>query len=437
MKRLSVLLLAVAALLSNAAVAQVKIDEEGLKSKIAKSDADIANPKKNVKAATWLERGKVFVEAYTTPTNGMYPRLPETMAQTLFGKPSGNKTVKFGDQSYKELKYKAVTAYSQDGEIKFWISNVEITPEALPKAIEAYRKAYDLDKGTANKVKDGLTNVTNAYKQDADYYFSTRKYDQAAEVFRKVYELQIDAPISVIDTASIYNAGYLFAVANKYQDGAECLKLAKQYGYDNDGDIYYLLGHCYTGMDDKAAAKEALTEGVKKYPKNSKIVESLIAYYSTSGEDPAQIIPLVQGAIDNDPSNPELWGGLGRIYDKLGDPDKAIDAFAKSAELTPKDFGANFNLGLLYIKKGDKMNEDLSKRQITNRKEYDDSLAAMLDVYAQSIAPLERALAAKPNDNTTVELLKNVCFRLRDAKPEYMEKYQKYNELLKTLPAQQ
>ena len=52
--------MAAMALLVSATVAQaqMKVDEEGIKKKLAKSDADIQNPKKNAKPATWITRGK-------------------------------------------------------------------------------------------------------------------------------------------------------------------------------------------------------------------------------------------------------------------------------------------------------------------------------------------------------------------------------------------
>ena len=41
-------------------------------SKIEKSDADIADAKKGAKAATWVNRGKLFYEAASEPTKNLF-----------------------------------------------------------------------------------------------------------------------------------------------------------------------------------------------------------------------------------------------------------------------------------------------------------------------------------------------------------------------------
>jgi hypothetical protein len=38
-----------------------------------------------------------------------------------------------------------------------------------------------------------------------------------------------------------------------------------------------------------------------------------------------------------------------------------------------------------------------------------------------------------PEDVNTVEFLKSICFQVRNEKPEYMEKYEKYNALFKQM----
>lgn len=86
---------------------------------------------------------------------------------------------------------------------------------------------------------------------------------------------------------------------------------------------------------------------------NTKLVEGLLSVYAATGEDPNTIIPIVEEAIQKDPKNPELYAGLGRVYDKLGQADKSIEAFNHALSLAPEDFGTNFNIGLMLIKQGD------------------------------------------------------------------------------------
>ncbi len=427
--------MAVMALLVSATVApaQMKVDEEGIKKKLAKSDADIQNPKKNTKAATWINRGKVYYEAATAPTAGLYAGMDTKAATIMFGKPKTS-SKKIGDVTYKQLNFPYFMAYADDkGRIVMWKQKLVLSEDPLGTAYEAYLKAYEVDKNA--KVKDGMESLVNAYKQDAQNAYSMIKYKDAAKLFRAAYDIEKHPVLNRVDTASVFNAGYLYTLANDFKNGEKNLKIAKDLGYENNGDIYYLMYYCYNGMKDSVNAKQILLDGLAKYPKNTNIVTYLLSFYANGGGDPQEIIPIVLKSIEDDPKNPDLWSGLGRIYDKLGQPDKSIEAFAKAAELMPKDFGAHFNLGLLYIKKGDEMNKEMNSRQFDSQKEYNDALATVNAVYAQSIAPLEKALELNPKESATVELLKNVCFRLRD-EPGIMEKYNKYNEMFKNMPQQ-
>ena len=204
-------------------------------------------------------------------------------------------------------------------------------------------------------------------------------------------------------------------------------------GLAKGGDTYYYLNLCYAGEGKNAEAKQVLMDGIKAYPMNSKLVEGLLSVYAATGEDPNEIIPLVHEAIQNDPKNPELYAGLGRVYDKLGQPDKSIEAFKQALALAPDDFATNYNIGLMLIKRGDEANNALNDKMFTSTESLKAEEAAVNAMYAEALAPLEKAHELQPDDITTVELLKNLYFRFRDDNAQYMEKYKHYNELLESM----
>ncbi len=446
-------LLAAATMLFSAPImaqSQIKVDKEGFAKKIEKSDADIQNPKKNTKSAVWLDRGKIFTDAAMAPSNGLYKGVDEKTMPLMFGKPSSTETKKIGDVDYQASTYENFIAYIRDGKVVFWETTTEVAEDALTKAYDAYVKAIELDAKAAEKAKPGMMQIVSVYKQDAENSFLKQDYKAAADAFKKAYDIEENPAVNIPDTAALFNAGFLYTIASEFQNGAECLKTAlDKYNYANDGDTYYYLFHCYFGLKDNESARAILMDGLGKYPKNNKIVEGLLQLYSNGGGDPQEIIPIVEKAVNDDPNNPDLWGGLGRIYEKLyeyykeagendqamGELDKSVAAFEKAAELAKNDFSAQFNLGLLQIKKGDELNQILNKSNITSQEEYNASLGKVNAVYALSVAPLEAALALQPNDPSTIELLKNVCFRLRD-EAGMMDKYNKYNDMFKNLQGQ-
>ena len=141
----------------------------------------------------------------------------------------------------------------------------------------------------------------------------------------------------------------------------------------------------------------------------------------------------VQKGIENDPNNPELWSGLGRVYDKLGDNQKALEAFGKAVGLTPDDFNANFNYALMVVRSADNMTTEFNGKSFTSREERDAEMAKLNEAYAKALAPLEKAHSINPEEPITVELLKSLYFRLRDESPEMMDNFNKYNELFKSM----
>ena len=101
--------------------------------------------------------------------------------------------------------------------------------------------------------------------------------------------------------------------------------------------------------------------------------------------------------------------------------------------LAPEDFGTNFNIGLMLIKQGDAANNILKDKPFTSKKAFDEDLAKVNNMYSKALAPLEKAHSLNPKDVSTVELLKNLYFRLRDESPANMDNYKKYNELLQSM----
>lgn len=431
MKKLTILFSMMLMMMASVGVAQVKADQDEWQRKIDKSDKDVANPKKNIKSDVWLDRGAMFVSLDAAPTQGLYSGMDTRSLNTMYGN-SALVDETIGQKTYKKKGTAQFRAYLDGGRVVSWVSTWAFSKEALAKAEEAYLKAYEIDNGSKEKVAAGLTSIANAYRQAAANYFEIQDNKNAAKNFFAAYETSLKEPLAVIDTASAFNGGYLAVTESNFRNGAKYLNVAYDNGYYSDGDLFYLLYFCHVGLKDVEKAKEVLHDGLAKFPKNNKIVEGLMAVYTMDGGDATSLVPVIEAAIANDPTNPDLYDGLGRIYDKMGEADKSIDAFVKAAELTPEDYTANFNLGLLLIKKADSVNDEMRSKTFTSQAEYKEALETVNNLYLKSITPLEKAYELKNDDAVSIELLKNVCFRLREEEG-IMDKYNKYNELFKNL----
>ena len=438
------ILTALAALLvAVPAVQAQKVNKEALLAKIEKSDADIANEKKATKAATWLNRGKAFYEVAIEPTKSLFVNMDAAMLKLAVGEPKSAEKQTLNGVEYDAWVYPYFTAYVKDNKVATWQQSKWVMKDAPAKAIEAYNKAYELDPKTAEKVKEGLKQVSDFCSQAGNTGIDSGNYAEAAKAYETAYKAQSSPAYGEADPALLYYAGYLLTVdgANNpksFVKGAKLLTKAIEKGYaDEEGNIYYYLFHCLYGQKeaDKAnvmKAKDALLTGIEKFPKNERILDGLMQLY-TSEEgvgDPADLIALIDRAIQDNPENVDLWFGRGRIFYALKDYDQSIDSFKKVVELKPDMFEGNYYLGVFYTIKGDALNKEMNEKQYSSQAAYDADLKGVNDIYMAAVPWFEKAHLLKTDDIDTLEFLKSLCFRLRD-EPGIMEKYNTYNDLYK------
>lgn len=445
MKRTFVTALA-ALFLAVPAVQAQKVNKDSFLSKIEKSDADIADAKKGAKAATWVNRGKLFYEAASEPTKNLFLELDPMMLKFSDGDATSTEQVTLLDVPYTAYVYPYYTAYVKDNKVVAWTQTQEVYPDALDKALEAYNKAYEMDPKTASKVKDGLKQISDFCAQAGDVGITTGRYADAAKFYMTAYEAQSSPAYGEKpNLALLYYAGYLKTVEGStnpeaYAEGADYLNKALEEGYaDEDGNIYYYLFHCYYGQKAKDAAfvmksKDALLTGIEKFPKNERILDGLMQLYTAEKGvgDPADLVSMIDAAIAENPTNTDLWFGRGRIFYALKNYDESIASFSKIVELKPDMYEGNYYLGVFYALKGDAMNKEMNEKQYSSQADYDADLKTVNAVYMSAVPWFEKALELKPNDLDAVEFLKSLCFRLRDEEG-MMDKFKKYNDLYNQL----
>lgn len=437
-----ILLIAVAAFMLAApltAQSSKGVNVDSYLKRIEKSDGDIANEKKNGKPAAWLNRGDLFAEIAVAPTLNLFRGMDEGTLREAYGDPNETTTETLDNVAYTTYVYDDFrAALNAEGLVAFWIPTTVIVENPLQEAYRSYLKAYELDSGsgTANKVKAGIETMANELKKQGDNYFARKNYKQTADDFSMAYEIllhpAVGADAKELNSLS-YNAGQFYVLAYEFPRARKFLDEALAKGYEEDGDIYFFLYFAYYGNDMEDRAVELLEQGVKKYPNNPKLIERLVEVYNDrEGYDPRDIIPLVQNAIDMEPGNHLLWGGLGGIYLHLKDYDKAAESFGKAVELSPNDFVNNYRLGYLHVEKANDILSSLNEGGVTS---YEDSKKVQdqaLDEFEKSLPALEKAHQLDPDNAPTIKLLKSITFRLRE-RPGIGEKNAYYDELSKKL----
>ena len=120
-------------------------------------------------------------------------------------------------------------------------------------------------------------------------------------------------------------------------------------------------------------------------------------------------------------------------YEKLGDFDNAKASYEKSVELKPDYFAAYYNLGALFFNKGADMLQEANNIPANQQSKYEAAVKESFKELEKALPYLEKAYEIDSEDRSTIQTLKEIYFKIRNDKEEYMTKYKKYNELLKNL----
>ena len=436
MKKLIVMVAALAVLVAPAVTAQ-KINAPAVQAKLAKSDADIANEKKAVKAATWLTRAKLYGDAIMMPTKNIYRTLDVAMLDAQMGVLPTEK------KSENVYGYEWVNVHLKNNKVVGWEILKEIHPGAYDVVKEALAKAHAIDATTAAKINEQVASLVNYYSELGSGSVDIEKYKEAVDAYIKAANLQ--EIIGTADPKLYFYAGQLAAFLGAqdiqyFINGEKYLLKAQELGYkDESGNLYYFLFHCYYGQrvndrENVVKAKNTLLEGINKYPRNERILDGLMQLYTSEDGigDPAELVELIDKALAENPKNADLWFGRGRVFFKLKNYDECIASFEKINELKPDDYDTNFYLGYFNIAKGDEANQAFNARleSINSQEEYQKGLKEVSAVYMRAVPYLEKAHELNPENKDCVEYLKQLCFRLRDEEG-MMDKYNKYNAIYK------
>jgi len=419
--------------------AQVK-SPSAAKSAVEKAKADTENPKKATKVATWMKYGKSLVEAYDSPAGDAWIGASRQELQLILAneKPSAVENVTLSGQQFEKEVYETRNYYyAPDATGTPKLSMVEVTKpvmeNALPLAAEAYAKAAELDpKGSKTKdIQAALQSINTKLVEKAYTTYTLGDFAKASEEFEAAANAAAFAPLSVIDTNSIYNAGYTaWAVGNN--DRAKGLfQKCVDYGYySNDGEVYAKLADIATKEQKAEEAGKLLEEGFQKFPQSQSILVGLINYYLTSNGSTDRLFELLDQAKKNEPGNASLYYVEGNICEKLGLTDKAIASYNKCSEIDPNYAFGYIGEGILWYNLAVKYQEEAQNEM--DYKKYDALDAKFVEALKNCIPPFEKALELINDDTTKVgvcEYLKNACFRFR-SEEEYAAKYEKYNAIV-------
>lgn len=390
--------------------------------------AATANPKKAAKAATWMKLAEAYVAAYDAPAGNLWLNATKQELAIVMGneKPSSTENaVLGGEQVTKEIYADKNLYFNSNGQLSAIEVTKPVDPQALMKAFDAYKKAYELD--SKSKVAESLESISQKLINEAYTEYQLGNYAEGSVLFENAAAVIDVAPVNRIDSLSIYNAGFL---AQNAGDNARAMKFFKKcYDlgfYAADGELFAKLAEI-----DPENTKQYLEDGFTKFPESQSILIGLINYYMTNEESTDRLFELLETAKKNEPTNASLYYVEGNIHTELKDYDKAVEAYKQCAVVNSEYEYGYIGMGIMYYNLAVELQEK-AQAELDDTK-YMELAAEFEKALMNCIEPFENAFNVTKDPQIKVsvaEYLKNACYRFReDAK--YQEAYEKYDAYIK------
>ena len=450
MKRILIALAMLAAV--QVADAQVKSPDAAAKA-VAKAETAANDAKKATKVATWINLGKAYMDAYNAPIGSAWIGAGKQELSLVMGadKPQGEQHVELNGTPYiKEIYANKDFYYGQNGALAMIIVTKPVVEDALAKALEAYKKAAEVDvKGSKTKdIVAALNDISSKFLTDAYNAYNLGDLKGASALFAMSAEAKNTAPLSTFDGDALYNAGFTSWMAKDYQLAKKYFEecLANGYYYE-DGEVFAKLSDVYTNLENADASVKILEEGFTKFPQSQSILIGLINYYLSHNENPDRLFELIALAKQNEPNNASLPYVEGNIYVELrkADPAKAkeyealaVAAYDACAEINPEYEFGYIGKGIMFYNIALELQEKASDPALSWQA-WEDLNKEFSQYLKNALEPFEKAYNTSKDNSLKVNIadfLKNIYYRFSTEGPEWEEGYKKYNEVVKSGQAQ-
>ncbi|MEN8228146.1 MAG: tetratricopeptide repeat protein [Bacteroidota bacterium] len=423
------------------ATSVVLLNYNSVKKKVEKSDAEIQDPKKNVKAATWEKRGELYQDVFMIGLEQLQEGMDPTTVQLFYKEPNNIETETVEGELHETYVYDHMTYTFVNGAMQDWKKIDPIHEDPLRVATDAYVKALELDeKGkSTDKIKEHLIELKGQLKKDGVNHYYAANYDDALASFENVLEInEMDLFAGEMDTVMVQYSGIIAReIAGKTENNDLYLKAIEYYTELAEADFggpntYLQIKMDYLAIGDTLKALEILHEAYEKYPDTVNIIANIADTYIIMGEFD-QGIEFMEKAIENNPNIPEsyYWQGRLLINKEEGEfIDRAIESYTKAGELDPSIYYVWYDMGYIYYLQG----ADFYDR--SNTEEHEATRDKLIELgkekYTEAIPALEKAYELNTENPTvkfeTLDLLQRIYY-----KEQMMDQYERVKELKNTL----
>ncbi len=295
----------------------------------------------------------------------------------------------------------------------------DIDPEAEEKALEAYIKCLELDKGKdiyKADAKGNLVRSAGATLNKTKYYKFSKQYDKALvcfELLERSIPFDFDGGIkraNITKEKLMYERFELYQLAGDNKKAAEIADQLIAMNY-KEPKLFVSMMNMSLAARDTNAALNYIEKGRVFFEDNMELLGVEIDIYKSRNKTDVLKKKLTD-AIELAPDNEVLQLVLGNVYNSNGNIEEAEKAFMKALEINPDYDAANYNLGVLYYTQGKEWNDKQNKLPFNSPK-FDEYDKKTKESFAKAIVFLEKYYEGNEDPNTK-KIIYQLSLRLGD-----------------------
>lgn len=308
----------------------------------------------------------------------------------------------------------------------------QVDPMVKGNAImESYRyfiKSYELDQrpNKKGKIRPKYTkkikrHVKEFYEQQYNliafgaHLFDNNKYKEALDVFEVFLEIPnqpfMEGELSTTDSTYRMIKYFTAIAASKSDNKERAIELYTDL-LDDDYEtknVYQLLAEEYRVKTDTVNQLKTLEAGFKKYNDDPWFLQNIINIYINQGEI-QKAADYLDTAIEQSPEIAEYHYVKGNIEERLGNTDKARQAFDKALELNPNMADAYSGIGRLIYNKAVEILKEADN--IKDNKLYNEEVEKANKIFREAQPFMEKACEMNPEDRYFKQALKTLYYRI-------------------------
>jgi len=316
---------------------------------------------------------------------------------------------KFMQKGMDQEKPKIISKFWYNrGQIYYALEDFEIAVESFINDIELNAKG-----GQQKKSLLMIQDCAVRYNNMAIEAYDSKNLLQSAQYFENTYNIRSNPSIGMVDTASLFNASFLYY---NIEDFASSLRVSKDLVDINSKDARYQL-QLIQNLE-KIGTKEELISAINfarsEIPSSVDIIFKEVNFY-IEAEDYESLRVSLDNAIKADPLNHILYFALGSTFENLDQIDMAEEYYIKALDINPDYFDANNNLAAIYVNKSNPISTQLSDTDYSQTSKRKKLIKERDDLLKKALTYLNKCYELNPESMVILIGLRDVYGGLGDA----------------------